>query len=84
MIIRQISRQNSFSHSENIEVELCENKSSKKYTAMFETEILTGGPLARYAVEWQKDGVEVILCGTESQYYILPFKTLEDANRLLP
>lgn len=55
----------------------------RKYTALFEVDISSGGSYAKYAVEWLEDGVQIILSGHKSQYYILPFKTLEDADRLL-
>lgn len=73
-----------FFYPDCIRVYLRENTTSvRRYAVMFHVDIVTGGSTARYEIEWMEDGVQIILSGKESHYYILPFKTLEDAGKLL-
>lgn len=65
---------------ESVEVTLYENTNNdERYSASFEAEILKGKKNADYKIEWLEEGVQVILSGVISDYYILPFKTLENS-----
>ena len=63
-------------------VYLYENTNNKEhYVVSFRVDVRTGGGVADYKIEWLEDGVQIVLSGLESHYYILPFKTLEDSKR---
>lgn len=69
-------RESTLSKGYVIEVTLYENGNSPEcYSASFWADVHTGGGSVHYGVEWLEDGVQVILSGTESYYFILPFKT---------
>lgn len=64
---------------DRIRVTLYENVSmQERHGTSFCASVRTGGGTADYEIEWLEDGVQVILSGIKSQYYILPFKTFED------
>jgi len=64
-----------------IKVTLYENSNSPEYySASFWVDVHTGGGNAHYGIEWLEDGVQVILSGSESDYYILPFQTSGDSQ----
>lgn len=50
------------------------------YIASFKAEVANNGMRAGYEVEWLKESVQISLSGSNqpTEYYILPFKTLED------
>ena len=67
-----------------ISVYLYENTNNQeRYVVNYFVDIRTGGGMADYKIEWLEDGVQIVLSGLESHYYILPFKTLEDSKRHL-
>lgn len=54
---------------------LYENTNNQeRYVVDFFAGIHTGGETADYKIEWLEDGVQIILSGVESHYYILPLK----------
>ena len=68
---------------DHIEVYLREKNTNyrERYVVTFFVVVRTGGGVADYKIEWLEDGVQIVLSGLESHYYILPFKTLEDSKR---
>ena len=67
---------------DRIRVYLYENTNNQeRYVVTFRVDVRTEGGTADYNIEWLEDGVQIILSGVESNYYILPFKTLEDSKR---
>lgn len=59
-----------------IEVTLYENNNSFEcYSTSFQVDVHTGGGSVHCGIEWLDDGVQIILSGSESDYFILPFKT---------
>ena len=84
LLIEELGKPTFFLFSINrIKVTLHENNSNKHYVATFRVDVLTQKGTIHYAIEWLEDGVQIILSGAESYYYILPFKTLEDSRTLL-
>lgn len=66
--------------TKRVEVTLYENNNRHEhYSATFDVDFFIGNRNADYGIEWLEDGVQIILSGVESRYYILPFKTLEDS-----
>lgn len=49
---------------------------SVTHSVTFRVNVPTKGDKADCNVEWLDDGVRIVLSGTESQYYVLPFVTL--------
>ncbi|MCM1056086.1 MAG: hypothetical protein NC517_00540 [Firmicutes bacterium] len=81
LLIEELGTPSSFFYSlDRIQVTLCENSSHEYYCASFRADIPTRGDTAEYEIQWMEDSVQIILSGHESQYYILPFKTLEDST----
>ena len=79
LLIEELGTPTFFSE-DRIKVTLYENNNSHEhYSAMFHVDILTGEGTAHYGIEWLEYGVQIILSGAESHYYILPFKTLDDS-----
>ena len=75
LLIEEVG-ESTFSTYYTIEVTLYENSNSPEcYSASFRDDVHTGGGSVHYGIEWLEDGVQVILSGTESDYFILPFKT---------
>ena len=69
---------------DQISVYLYENNNNQeRYVVNYFVDIRTGGGMADYKIKWLEDGVQIVLSGLESHYYILPFKTLEDSKRHL-
>ena len=66
---------------DRIKVKMYENNTQEHYGVTFRVDISTGGGSAKYEIEWLEYGVQIILSGARSEYYILPFKTLEDSKR---
>lgn len=63
----------------SVEVTLYENNNShERYSATFDVNFFLGYGNGDYGIEWLEDGVQVIISGSDSRYYILPFVTLED------
>lgn len=85
LIIEEQGKPFFFLYPDCIKVYLHENTDDirNRYSVTIQMGIVTGGSTARYEIEWMEDGVQIILSGKESHYYILPFKTLEDAGKLL-
>ena len=54
------------------------SEADERYNISFRVEVPTKGSLVGYRVEWMDEGVRVILFGTESQCYILPFRTIKN------
>lgn len=52
------------------------------YSASFTADVANDGARAGYEVEWLEDGVQIALSGSEqpTAYYVLPFKTLDEAT----
>lgn len=68
----------------HFKVTLYENNTPNPYIVWFYTDFSVPGGPPRYAIEWMKDGVQIVLYGRFRSYvYILPFKTAEDKDRLL-
>ena len=62
-----------------VEVTLYENNNRhERYSATFDVNFFLGYGNGDYGIEWLEDGVQVIISGSDSRYYILPFHTLED------
>lgn len=80
--IDELGEPNSFYKIDYIQVTLYENDNSYHYYADFIADVSTNGGHAKYEIEWLEDGVQIVLTGHMSQYYILPFKTLEDSDKL--
>ncbi|MCM1056087.1 MAG: hypothetical protein NC517_00545 [Firmicutes bacterium] len=72
----------SFHVIDSIKVMLCENDCYYHYGASFRVDIYTRNGSYEYEIEWMEDGVQIVLSGYESEYYILPFKTLEDSKSI--
>lgn len=67
---------------DRIKVTLYENNSHfLHYGASFKADISTRSGSAKYEIEWLEDGVRIVLSGYKSEYYILPFRTLEDSEK---
>lgn len=52
------------------------------YRASFKADVANDGARAGYEVEWLEDGVQIALSGKgqPTSYYVLPFKTLDEAT----
>lgn len=62
---------------DRIRIRFRENdEKEERYNVVFYVNVPTKGNKADCNVEWLDDGVRIILSGTESQYYVLPFVTL--------
>lgn len=80
LLIEQLGKPG-FYAIDRIKVTLYENNTQEHYGATFRVDISTGGGSAKYEIQWLEYGVQIILSGARSEYYILPFKTLEDSKR---
>ena len=64
-----------FAQIDHIKVTLYEyNNSHEHIIATFHAEISTGEGTAHCQIEWLEDGVQIMLIGSQTHYYILPFK----------
>ena len=81
LLIQELGEPSSFYAIDRLKVTLYENSSHEHYYAEFRVDVSTGGGPAEFDIEWMEDGVQIVLYGNKAQYYFLPFKTFEDANR---
>ena len=59
---------------DRIRIRFYENEAKEeRYSIMFYVNVHTNGNKADCNVEWLDDGAQIVLSGTESQYYVLPF-----------
>ena len=64
---------------DRIRIRFYENEvKEERYSIMFYVNIHTNGNKANCNVELFDDGAQIVLSGTESQYYVLPFVTLKE------
>lgn len=52
------------------------DEKEERHSITFRVNVPTKGGKADCNVEWLDDGVRIVLSGTESQYYVLPYVTL--------
>ena len=80
LLIEELSNMFISPSTKRVEVTLYENNNRHEhYSATFDVDFFIGNRNADYGIEWLEDGVQVIISGLESRYYILPFITLEDS-----
>lgn len=58
---------------DRIRIRFYENNAEECYSIMFSVNVHTNGNKADCDMEWLDDGVQIVLSGTKSQYYVLPF-----------